>query len=59
MVRKTWRRVERFGLGVVFGFAAWFIERRVLKAIRKKGESPPKLSSMADHTTSEVEKPRA
>jgi hypothetical protein len=52
-------RVERFLLGIVFGFAAWFIERRVLKAIRKKGESPPKSSSMADHTTSELEKPRA
>lgn len=52
-------RIERVMLGVVFGFAAWFIERRVLKAIRKKGEAPPKPSSMADQTTSEVEKPRA
>jgi hypothetical protein len=59
MARSAWRRVERFALGIVFGFAAWFIERRVLKAIRKKGESPPKPTSMADHTTSEVEKPRA
>jgi hypothetical protein len=52
-------RVERFALGIVFGFAAWFIERRVLKAIRKKGEPPPKPSSMGDQATSELERPRA
>lgn len=56
---KAWRSVERFALGVVFGFAAWIIERRVLKAIKKKGQAPPTKSTIADQTTSELEKPNA
>lgn len=56
MARSAWRRVERFALGIAFGVMAWFIERRVLKAIRRKGLMPPK-ASMAEETTSEVERP--
>lgn len=57
MARSAWRRIERFSLGIVFGLAAWIIERRVLKAIRKRGEAPPK-PTLADQTTSELEKPK-
>jgi hypothetical protein len=53
----AWRRVERFGLGIVFGFAAWIIERRVLKAIRRRGERPPAPASLTHDATSELEKP--
>ena len=52
----VWRRFERLLLGAVFGFAAWIIERRVLKAIRKRGERPPVRSSLAEETTSELGK---
>jgi hypothetical protein len=58
MARSAWRRVERFSLGIVFGIAAWIIERRVLKAIRKRGQTPPR-TTLAEHATSEVEKPRS
>lgn len=34
-------RVERFLLGIAMGIAAFVIERRVLKAIKKGGEAPP------------------
>jgi hypothetical protein len=57
--RSLWRRPERFALGLVFGFAAWIIERRVLKAIRRRGEQPPARSSLAEETTSELGKPTA
>jgi hypothetical protein len=53
----AWRRVERFSLGVVFGFAAWIIERRVMKAIRRRGEKPPAKAGLSEQTTSELEKP--
>jgi hypothetical protein len=53
----VWRRTERFLLGIVFGLAAWIIERRVLKAIRKRGERPPAPASFAEDATSELEKP--
>jgi hypothetical protein len=56
MARSAWRRVERFALGVVFGVAAWIIERRVLRAIRRKGLSPPR-GSMAEEATGELERP--
>jgi hypothetical protein len=56
MARSAWRRIERFALGLVFGLAAWFIERRVLKAIRKRGQTPPR-TTLADHATSELERP--
>ncbi len=59
MLLGAWRRFERFALGVVFGLAAWIIERRVLKAIRRRGLTPPARSSMADQTTSELGKPPA
>ena len=58
MAGSAWRRAERFSLGVAFGIAAWFIERRVLKAIRRRGETPPGQSTMADLATSELERPR-
>lgn len=57
MARSAWRRVERLALGVVFGVAAWIIERRVLRAIRKKGLAPP-AGSIVEETTSELERPR-
>ena len=53
----VWHRTERALLGAVFGLAAWIIERRVLKAIRKRGELPPARSSLAEETTSELRKP--
>jgi hypothetical protein len=53
---RAWRRVERFSLGVVFGFMAWFIERRVLKAIRRRGGAEPRPPSLSD-TVSELERP--
>jgi hypothetical protein len=34
-------RVERFLLGIAMGIAAFVIERRVLRAIKKSGETPP------------------
>ena len=58
MAGSALRRAERFALGVVFGMAAWIIERRVLKAIRRRGQSPPR-PSLAEHATSELEKPKA
>jgi hypothetical protein len=58
MARSMVRRVERAGLGIVFGLVAWIVERRVLKAIRKRGEAPPR-APLSEHATSEIEKPRA
>jgi len=59
MARSAWRRLERISLGIVFGIVAWIIERRVLKAIRKRGLAPPAKSAIADQTTSELERPTA
>jgi hypothetical protein len=59
MARSAWRRVERVSLGIVFGIAAWIIERRVLKTIRRRGLAPPKTAAMSDQTTSELERPTA
>jgi hypothetical protein len=59
MAGSVWRKVERFSLGIVFGIAAWIIERRVLKAIRRKGLVPPAKSRLADQSTSELRKPPA
>jgi hypothetical protein len=58
VARSARHRVERFALGVVFAIAAWIIERRVLKAIRRRGQEPPK-APLSEHATSEIEKPRA
>ena len=58
MARSTWRRFERFVLGIAFAFAAWIVERRVLKAIRKRGHAPPPKTTLADQSTSELERPR-
>lgn len=55
----VFRRLERFSLGLVFGFVAWIIERRVLKAIRLRGDAPPARGTLADETTSELAKPSA
>jgi hypothetical protein len=57
MARTAWGRVERFALGVVFGLAAWIIERRVLKAIRRRGHAPPPKTTFGDQATSELERP--
>ena len=54
MARSAWSRVERFGLGVVFAIAAWIIERRVLKAIRRRGEAAPVVPS---ERVGELERP--
>ena len=59
MARSAFRRFERFALGVVFGVIAWVIERRVLKAIRRKGLAPPARSTLSDQSTSELGKPPA
>ncbi len=58
MARGAVRRFERFVLGLVFGVAAWIIERRVLKAIRRRGQAPPR-TPIADQTTSELRRPSA
>jgi hypothetical protein len=55
----VWRRAERVCLGVVFGIAAWIIERRVLKAIRKRGLTPPARSTIGEQSTSEFGRPSA
>ena len=59
MARSAFRRLERFSLGVVFGVIAWIIERRVLKAIRRNGLAPPAKTTLADQSTSELQKPPA
>ena len=56
--RSPLRRAERFLLGIAFAVAAWIVERRVLKAIRKRGGAPPR-APLVEHATSEIEKPRA
>lgn len=56
--RSPIRRAERFVLGIAFAVAAWIVERRVLKAIRKRGQTPPR-APLSEHATSEIEKPRA
>ena len=58
--RSLRRRTERVVLGMVFTFVAFLLERRVLKAIRKRGEAPPKRPSIADGSVGELEqKPSA
>ena len=59
MARSAFRRLERFALGVAFGVIAWIIERRVLKAIRRKGLAPPARKTLAGESTSELGKPPA
>lgn len=59
MARSAWRRIERFSLGVVFGLAAWFIERRVLKAIRRRGGAAPARPTSFSEGVSELERPSA
>lgn len=53
----VWRKVERFSLGVVFGIAAWVIERRVLKAIKRKGGAAPARPTTLSESVSELERP--
>jgi hypothetical protein len=57
MARSIWRRGERFVLGIVFGFAAWIIERQVLKAIRRRGEAVPTDPTPLSEGVSELERP--
>jgi hypothetical protein len=57
MGRSIWRRGERFALGIAFGVAVWIIERRVLTAIRRRGEVAPSLSTPLAESVSEVERP--
>jgi hypothetical protein len=57
MARSPWRRVERFALGVVFAIAAGIIERRGLKAIRRRGEAPPAV--VPSEPVGELERPSA
>lgn len=57
MASSTWRRVERLALGVVFGIAAWIIERRVLKAIKRKGGAAPSKPTSLSENVSELERP--
>jgi hypothetical protein len=58
MAGSAWHRLERFALGMVFAVAAWIIERRVLKAIRRRGQTPPR-APLSEQATSEIETPRA
>jgi hypothetical protein len=53
----VWRKFERFSLGVVFGIAAWVIERRVLKAIKRKGGAAPAKPTTLSESVSELERP--
>lgn len=57
MSRSVWRRIERVSLGVVFGIAAWIIERRVLKAIKRKGGEAPARPTPLSDSVSELERP--
>jgi hypothetical protein len=57
MARSVWRRGERLVLGVVFGIAAWIIERRVLKAIRRRGGAAPAVPTPLSEGVSELERP--
>jgi hypothetical protein len=57
MRRSIWRRGERFVLGIAFGIGAWIIERRVLTAIRRRGEAAPSPSTPLAESVSEVERP--
>ena len=57
MASSAWRRVERFMLGIVFGIAAWVIERRVLKAIKRKGGAAPAKPTSLSESVSELERP--
>jgi hypothetical protein len=59
MSKSPVRRFERFALGIVFGLVAWIVERRVLKAIRRRGGTEPRTTTLADHATSELERPSA
>lgn len=52
----VWRKVERFSLGIVFGIAAWIIERRVLKTIKRKGGAAPVKPTPLSESVSEVER---
>jgi len=57
MAGSVWRKVERFSLGFVFGIAAWIIERRVLKAIKRKGGAAPSKPTPLSESVSEIERP--
>jgi hypothetical protein len=57
MAGSVWRKVERLSLGVVFGIAAWIIERRVLKAIKRKGGAAPTKPTPISESVSELERP--
>jgi hypothetical protein len=59
MARSMWRRGERFALGIAFGMVAWIIERRVLTAIRRRGEVAPSPPMGLAESVSEVERPVA
>jgi hypothetical protein len=57
MAGSVWRKIERLSLGVVFGIVAWIIERRVLKAIKRKGGAAPARPSPLSESVSELERP--
>jgi hypothetical protein len=57
MARTAWRKAERFALGLLFAAAAWVIERRVLKAIRRRGGAAPARPTPLSSGVSEVERP--
>jgi hypothetical protein len=42
--RSTFRRFERWMMGVVMGIGAFFIEKLVMRAIRKEGGPAPRPS---------------
>jgi hypothetical protein len=59
MAGSVWRKIERLSLGFVFGIAAWIIERRVLKAIKRKGGAAPAKPTPLSESVSELERPSA
>jgi len=56
--RRIIGRIERVLLGAVFGLAAFIVERRVLRAIKQRGESAAsRTSSLTNETVSELQRP--
>jgi hypothetical protein len=43
---KGFRRVERWGVGVVMGIVAFVLEKVVLRSVRRKGNAPKPEGTM-------------
>lgn len=42
---KGFRRVERWGVGIVMGVIAWVLEKVVMRSVKKKGGDPASTGS--------------